>query len=1158
MSSGDTNIRVKVTASSAQIKQLFKEFGRLEKKLDKFSIVSKKAEKTIKKLENKLVTANKKIIKLSGSLKKSETALKKNTAGFTKMNKALEKGNKTNTKANKGTRTLGTSLGFTGLAFGFVGGAAALAANQIRQQFIRAVEDSAVILSEISRINVFSDADISTGENALLGFSNQLDRTITKAQQFGIPLADMATLLKDVEKAVPAGVDTDAFADVVAGFAILEKGVSVSQLSSDIATVQANFEELPIERIADLTFAFSKATKLSFSQGSKAIGFAAQAAKRLNTDLDALLGVMVALVNAVPGERGNAGRSVRRFVSGLLDPKVISGLENIGVEIFGLDDKFVGLDKVIGQVADIYNSLGDRDQISFIEDLGLTENALTGFLAFADKNATERKKLAEAFAVEPGAARTAVDIQLQQPEEALARLNNITSILKLQFTQGLAPALTEINNLFNEVFGDNGISNIMKDLGEAVGNTLVLGLKIVLPFLRIFADLLNENKVIMQLLGSGLVVLTAALAGLGIIFPILGAFFALIFLHEKLIRRAEQLGSKATLLTRAYARLSKVLARVRADFIKYIKQSRIAIAVTKTFNRVLKASISSMKFMGNQLKILGLRISLFSKAAFLSIASIGRAWIIALGPIAIAVGVFFAFLILMKVFQKQVTELVNQLDETGARSERVFDEIDAIFALLQGDTGPLENVIADMLLDSEIQVQSFKDTWLLLLQDLENSKAWALISSVLEDINTWFSEIQVSWDLLLASWQFNIDSNWQGFIDILGGIWQWFADLGLQIDLWLKSMGFDLDPVWADLAIMLGTLWTQFTTLIQPLTDFVTALGFDIPDPLEIVAGLIGSIQKAWEDLVKAVNENPLGAAVIELFGILANFQNNIDKGIKDNPIGTPREPSTPFINPEPGQTGGIGPIAIPSLDDFRGFSILEEIIGPQLEAQGPLLEAQNVVITDYNTNMKGIVTSVGDSVAIQEKTNVKLEQFTDRLDTNNGLTLVHNGFRNIGNALENRLNELYIILIPEIAKNINFTSAMTTLIANVNVMYARLIAEGNRAAGKLASLYVTSSGKFKIRDPGISAGDRQRIENAQSAANLTAGNQVFIDIDRLKGELEKITQSIANQINNNNNNVQINNTFNISEFENLTDDEIIQKINDFQTEALQGNLIAV
>jgi hypothetical protein len=131
--------------------------------------------------------------------------------------------------------------------------------------------------------------------------------------------------------------------------------------------------------------------------------------------------------------------------------------------------------------------------------------------------------------------------------------------------------------------------------------------------------------------------------------------------------------------------------------------------------------------------------------------------------------------------------------------------------------------------------------------------------------------------------------------------------------------------------------------------------------------------------------------------------------------------------------------------------------------------------------------------------TNTKLEDINTAKIDDNSLNLVASSKSIIENI------DFLKREIVEIARNINVLSAHTTMVSRVNVMWAKLIGEGNRAAGKLASLKVSKSGVFSITDPGISKTDQQLFQNAANDLAASIGNQISIDIASLKEELAKI-----------------------------------------------------
>ena len=1165
--SRETNVRIKFTVTDSQLKKMFSQLRRLETRIRSMSKQFTKLGNNFKRLNSILGTSSTKIKKADKSLKGLSNSGKKAITSSNKLGGSMKKTGNNMKRTTDSSKKLGKSLGFTGLAFGLIGGVAGFAGSQIRDKFTSAVEEAVSVLGEINRISLFSDTGFIDGLNINpSGFEDAFTLSVASANKYGLVLEEIPTLLKEIEKAAPSSVDINPFREAILGLKVLENEVSTSQLAADFSTVFANFPEKDAEEIFDLLFAFSRETKLSFGAGSKAIAFAAQSAKLLNTPLEELLANMVNIVAAVPGERGNAGRSIRAFIGNFTDLESLAKFEKFDIEIFDPDTKkFLGLDKVLTgfteKVKQFEREGGDIKKIAFLEEFGLDKNAFTGLLSFVNASDEAKQAARDVFKQEniKGTAFAAVEDQAGRVEASFNRLKNIATLAKLEFTRGLAPALKELSEIFGTLFADKEFLTVIRQFGTAVGDALSGISRVLIPTLSAMSGLLKDNEPLVRLLAGAFVVLTAALTGMGVIFPLLGGMFAMIFVHEQLVKRGTATATNTNIMARAYVRLADALGSIKTRFVKFITDLRRGTFTMKKLNAQIVLMKLRLKALSLQLKIAALQFRIFSRTAVVSLLAVGRAWLVALGPIIIAAAAFLAFLILLKVFQKEVTAFTDSLDETGTRSQRLFENIDALFSLLGGDIDPAIAAVNRDLADLEIQAQTFQDAWDTLLQDLENSKAWKFVTDAIADVDQWFKDVQATWDGFVASLTFSLDESWQILTDTLAGVWQWFTDLLQPLNDWLEAAGFDLDPVWEFFAVILGTIWQALTVLLSPLSNFIEALDFEIPSPLELVAGLIKGIEDAWTNLVTAVNENPLGAAIIELFGILGNFGDNLDKGIKDNPIGTPREPVTPFIDPEEGDAGFIGPIQ--DLFNFGGG----EQIGALLDLQVPLLEEENTALTAHNSNLSDTNEILAASVELGEENN-------DFVDTGNTLRVVdnrqsagHNDLLNFNNALVDAHNQLLILLIDkleiqilEVTRNINSISALTSIVAASMLMFANLIAQGNRAAGKLASLRVSSSGKFSISDPGVSEFDQKNIDAASENLIDTIANQIVFDVDALKGVLEKITQPVQNFEGGNTNNVQINNVFNVSEFENLDDESIVTKIRDMLEEELEATILSV
>jgi len=203
-------------------------------------------------------------------------------------------------------------------------------------------------------------------------------------------------------------------------------------------------------------------------------------------------------------------------------------------------------------------------------------------------------------------------------------------------------------------------------------------------------------------------------------------------------------------------------------------------------------------------------------------------------------------------------------------------------------------------------------------------------------------------------------------------------------------------------------------------------------------------------------------------------------------------------------------------------------------------------------------VDMINEQIKIQEELNANLELNNEVVSIKNSLGAIFIRFRttgnellNINNILTKVLNTLKIALIEklevqilEVTRNINRVSAMTTLMSSVNLMWANLTAEGNRAARKLASLKVSSTGKFSISDSGISAADRASISEAQKALSFDKANQVFFSIGKLADELKAITTQAKTEIKTQNNQIVITPTITINNANNLDVKQLTELIN--------------
>ena len=611
-SPNDVNVRVKFTANSTQLKQMFTQMRKLSGIVRTLSKNVTKLGADMRKMGSRFDTATRKIKKLTKGTQKQKVtqdsmknSLKKLTGGMNKSTGAMK-------KMEKQTKKAGQSLGFTGLAFGFVGGIAGFAANQIRTQFISVLEDTASIMSEISRINLFSDTGVKDGIISLEGLERQTERVLKVGRDTGIEFQDIAELLKNVEKAAPLNLDVDVFGDIVADMKLLENELDTQTIAADIITIQSNFEELSLAELTDQVFTFGKANKLTFSASAKAVGFAAQGAKLLGSDLEEVNRVLTVVSNRIPGFQGNAGRGLRRLETAFSNDKTVAFLASTGVELVNTEGRFIGLEAAITKTADKFNEFNEENQLKgaqFLRLIGLTENARLTLLAYADASDEAKAAVAEQFLPEnvQGSFQLAAEFQKTQPEAILGKLKNQITELKIAFTTELFPALSQINDLLSEAFADKEMISTIKQLGAAIGQGLVVVVSFLVPLLKLVSSIFKGNKPLIDATAAAFLILVGALTAMSIVFPLLGGFFALIFLHEKLIARSISLGAKASFVTKAYVRMFAAISRVASGLVKLF---------SFVGRNVLAGLTAGFRFISTAFLAAGARAAAFFSAAF--------------------------------------------------------------------------------------------------------------------------------------------------------------------------------------------------------------------------------------------------------------------------------------------------------------------------------------------------------------------------------------------------------------------------------------------------------------------------------------------------------------------------------------------------------------
>ena len=945
-SPNDTNVRVRFTANTGQIKQMFGQINKLTAVVKKLGKASTKLGSDMKKLGSRFDSAQGKSKKLAKTFVSQTAKQDRTRASLQRLRSGTKGYTNTMRNATTATKNTGTSLGFTGLAFGFIGGIAGFAANQIRTKFIAVLEETASLMSEISRINLFSDVGIANGVVNLAALETQSKKVFDLARETGILTKDIATIVKEVEKAAPASLNVDEFAKMVVQMKLLENTLDATTISADIITIQSNFEDMDLTDLIDQIFAFGKANKLNFSASAKALGFVSQGAKFLGSNLQEISRVITVVSNKIPGFQGNAGRAARRLTTAFSNPKAIQFLDSLGVKLVDDTGRFIGFENAIGLTADKFKEFNAENQLkaaSFLKELGLTENARLALLAYADANEEVKEAVRGQFTPEAvkGQFQIAADFQKTQPEAVLGKFQNQITELKVEFTRGLFPAINQINEAMKDTFASGEVSRVLSELGRVIGQELVTAANVFLPIIKTISGFLASNKPIVEALAKAFVALFAALSAITVVFPMLGFFFALIFLHEKLIARSLVLGARATFVSRAYAGLWATIGRLNIRFKAWLvnlKAGNLSMGIlSKSGIRGLRASLVRL---GIGIKVNILAWKLFTITALRAAAATLIAWSAAILPIVIAVAALVLGIVLAKKYKDNLLEVANALDSTGTAASNLEGNIDGAFDIITtGDLTPAFDQAKKDLAGLSAVIGRIGDAFSVLFSDLENSKAAQLIGNAFARIGLIADIIKLKVGEFIESLSFIIPNVW-GF---LAQRWERLKDslglLRLSVIGFAGVLGFDIPAVWAEL----NTMWTNFTTrmdeMLLPLKVFLGLLDFQLPEPLKELQGVIEGITRAWEAFIKVVAKDPIIAAGLEILGIFTNFGDNIDKAVNDQPL-------EPFLIPQPGTSGFVGPTApVPQIDLSQESLITatQAVFGYQEQIEATRLEIEKL-----------------------------------------------------------------------------------------------------------------------------------------------------------------------------------------------------------------------
>ena len=505
----------------------------------------KRSQKSINALQKRISEMNKKMSAMTKQLNAGSKAFNRMNTSMNKTAKGAKNvGNRVGTmtkKVKKGKRSMeefGASGIVTGLVFATLGAQAGQFGRQITDAMTTAVTSTAKLFGELQRVSAFSNNVFLPSGKIDYKAANEIKNLVFRSGlDTGLPFFDVATIYKEVEKGVPDNVDSKAFAKRIVELTLLENNLSPEKITADVITLASNFN-LQIDEALDVITAFSKSTKLNLGAGSKAFGFAAGAAKRLGGTAQDLAKVLASIANQIPGFQGNAGRGLGNLLNNLTKPGVTDALAAIGVHILDAEGNSIGLIKTLDLLSETYSNfenISDKARNVFLANvINGSLNANRALEAYIDTTVEEREAIQATVDNSAGLTARLINAQKETAEANLGKIKNQVDLLKISFSAGLFPAITEVNKILTTLTADKEFLGFLQDFGKAIGDEFVSLIRTFIKDLQNFKGVLLGLKPILPIIAKAIIGIVTSLHAFGVIGPVIGIAFGLSFAMKAL------------------------------------------------------------------------------------------------------------------------------------------------------------------------------------------------------------------------------------------------------------------------------------------------------------------------------------------------------------------------------------------------------------------------------------------------------------------------------------------------------------------------------------------------------------------------------------------------------------------------------------------------
>ena len=302
-------------------------------------------------------------------------------------------------------------------------------------------------------------------------------------------------------------------------------GVSDVKTAAKLATGTINalgLEFTDVDKVFDIAFSTVASGVVTFGELAGTLGQVLPAAKKMNASMEELYGSIAFLTkNTLSADI--AGISYARALDGLAAKADI--LEGMGVKVFGTEGQYIGILKVVEQIAEQIKGLTDQAKVRIFEEMGFDIRAARAIVIMSENVEAFRQTLDE-VSDSAGKMETAYDKMKNTLVNQWKLLKNSFSVLWVEIGEGFGGIATEgikkirelVNGVSEIIAGAGGLGPLWINHKELVISTFndifAAGLTMTGSLMSSIATIIYEgSKVIWTPLASGLATAIQCMTG---------------------------------------------------------------------------------------------------------------------------------------------------------------------------------------------------------------------------------------------------------------------------------------------------------------------------------------------------------------------------------------------------------------------------------------------------------------------------------------------------------------------------------------------------------------------------------------------------------------------------------------------------------------------